>query len=171
MNKTKMVAFAILLGFATFVVYKANQIDNKPVVVYPDVTEIGPSAPVDAPTLGDTGPVIEVTEPIVVVGKVDKAPFRHGSKLCQWYEDAGMRAVADMDGWAESTCSGNTCFLLVHDANMPAPWVMAAWLSESRNKGHDPRKENIELSVFTFEGEAETDHVTYFPKRDVFESY
>lgn len=80
-----------------------------------------------------------------------------------------MRAMSDIDGWAESTCSGNTCFLLVHDSGIPAGWVMAAWISESRDKGHDPRKENVELSVFTFQDGEETDHVIYFPRLDVFE--
>lgn len=168
-NKKQVIGIMLLCCIAAFVVYKANKTDTDPVVMYPNVVEIGPATLPDAPVLEEN--IVVVTEPIVVVGKVDKAPFRHGTKLCQWYEDAGMRAVASLDGWAESTCSRNTCFLLVHDANMPAPWIMAAWLSEARNKGHDPRKENIELSIFTFEGEAETDHVTYFPGRDVFEAY
>lgn len=169
MNK-RNIAIAALIVFAGVVVYKANQVDNKPVVVYPTVT-IGPVTLPDAPVLEEE--IIELPE-VVIVGKVSpeaKTPFRHGTKLCQWYEDAGLRAVASMDGWAESTCTGNTCFLLVHDGGIQAGWIMAAWISEARNKGHDPRKENIELSVFTFRGGEETDHVTYFPKRDVFESY
>jgi len=169
MNNRKEVLVGLGLCLAAaFVIYKANKTDTDPVVMYPNVVEIGPATP-DAPVLEEN--IVVVTEPIIVVGKVDKEPFRSGTKLCNWYEDAGMRAVADMDGWAESTCSVNTCFLLVHDANVPAPWVMAAWLSEARNEGHDPRKENIELSVFTFQGDKETDHIIYFPERDVFEAY
>lgn len=170
MNNRKEVLVGLGLCLAAaFVIYKANKTDTDPVVMYPNVVEIGPVTLPDAPVLEED--IVVVTEPIVVVGKVDKAPFRHGSKLCQWYEDAGMRAVSTADGWAESTCERDTCFLLVHDAGLPAPWIMAAWLSEARNKGHDPRKENIELSVFTFEGDKETDHIIYFPKRDVFEAY
>ena len=164
----KYVAFAALAVLAGFIVYKANQVD-KPVVVYPEVT-IGPAV-ADAPTIADE--IVELPE-VVIVGKVSpeaKTPFRHGTKLCQWYEDAGMRAVADMDGWAESTCTGNTCFLLVHEGELPAGWIMAAWISEARSEGHDPRKENIELSVFTFKGGEEVDHIAYFPRRDVFEAY
>jgi hypothetical protein len=167
MNKRNIVVGAVCLALVGFIVYKANQVGP----AFPDpvtTVEIGP--------IGEPPPVLEediivVTEPIVVIGKVDKAPFRSGTKLCNWYEDAGMRAVADADGWAESTCSVNTCFLLVHEAGIPAPWVMSAWLSEARNEGHDPRKENIELSVFTFEDGKETDHIIYFPSHDVFESY
>lgn len=168
MNK-KHVVVAVLLGLAAFVVYKANQIDTKPVVEYPNVVELGTTTTTDAPVLAEKK-IVELPE-VIIVGRVNKAPFRSGTKLCNWYEDAGMSAVADLDGWAESTCSVNTCFLLVHDANMPAGWIMAAWLSEARSQNHDPRKENIELSVFTFEGDKETDHIIYFPKRDVFESY
>jgi len=166
-NKKQVIAGMVCIALVGFIVYKANQVGP----AFPDpvpTAEIGPAVP-NAPVLEEN--IVVVTEPIIVVGKVDKAPFRSGTKLCNWYEDAGMRAVADMDGWAESTCSVNTCFLLVHEANVPAPWVMAAWLSEARNEGHDPRKENIELSVFTFEGDTETDHIIYFPKRDVFEAY
>lgn len=156
MNK-KHVAIAALLLVTGVVLYKANQVD-KPVVTA--VPTIGPgTAEVLPDPVSDAG-VIEITTPIVV---------RSGTKLCQWYEDAGMRAMSDIDGWAESTCSGNTCFLLVHDSGIPAGWVMAAWISESRDKGHDPRKENVELSVFTFQDGEETDHVIYFPRLDVFE--
>jgi hypothetical protein len=167
MNKRNIVVGAVCLALVGFIVYKANQAGPAFPDPAPEVT-IGP--------IGEPPPVLEediivVTEPIVVIGKVDKAPFRSGTKLCNWYEDAGMRAVADADGWAESTCSVNTCFLLVHEAGIPAPWVMSAWLSEARNEGHDPRKENIELSVFTFEDGKETDHIIYFPSHDVFEAY
>jgi hypothetical protein len=48
---------------------------------------------------------------------------------------------------------------------------MAAWLSEASKAGHDPRIDNVELSVFTFEKGKETSHVIYFPERDVFEAY
>jgi len=119
---------------------------------------------------GGVGGIIDLPE-LIVVGRVNTEPFRHGTKACQWYEDAGMRAVAQLDGYAESTCNGNTCFLLVHDSGMPAGPVMLAWISEARSNKRDPRKEGVELSVFTFEDGEETDHVTYFPKRDVFESY
>jgi len=158
MNK-KHVAIAALLLVTGVVLYKANQVD-KPVVTA--VPTIGPGT---AEVLPD--PVVEITPPVVIVGQLE--PFRHGTKLCQWYEDAGMRAMSDITGTAESICSGNTCFLLVHDSGLPAGWVMAAWISEARDKGHDPRKENVELSVFTFQDGEETDHVIYFPRLDVFE--
>lgn len=167
-NKKQVIGIMVLVALVGFIVYRANQVGP----AFPDpvpTAEIGP-ATTDAPVLEEN--IVVVTEPIiVVVGKLDKEPFRSGTKLCNWYEDAGMRAVADADGWAESTCSVNTCFLLVHDAGIPAPWIMSAWLSEARNEGHDPRKENIELSVFTFQGDKETDHIAYFPDRDVFEAY
>jgi hypothetical protein len=156
MNK-KHAAVAALVLLAGFVIYKVNTQDKPVLIISPGTAEVLPD------------PVIEITTPIVVT--LEKEPFRHGTKLCQWYEDAGMRAVSDMDGWAESTCSGNTCFLLVHDAGLPAGWIMAAWISEARSKGHDPRKEDVELSIFTFRGGKEVDHIAYFPGRDVFESY
>jgi hypothetical protein len=155
MNKKHMAiaALALLVGV---VLYNANTRDK------PVITAISPGT---AEVLPD--PVIEISPPVVITGKLE--PFRHGTKLCQWYEDAGMRAVKDIDGTSESICAGDTCFLLVHDAGMPAGWIMAAWLSEARSGGHNARRENVELSVFTFEDGNETDHVIYFPHLDVFE--
>jgi hypothetical protein len=159
MNK-KRIAIAALLLLTGVVLYKANTQDT-PVVTLPP-------APGTAEVLTVAEPiVVEISPPVVITGKLPA--FRHGTKLCQWYEDAGMRAVKDIDGTSESICAGDTCFLLVHDAGMPAGWIMAAWLSEARSGGHDPRKETVELSVFTFQDGNETDHVIYFPHLDVFE--
>lgn len=165
MSKRNIVVGAVCLAVVGFIVYKANQVGpafpvvvEKPVVVTVDVEP--------------ESEVIELPE-VVVVGEVSpraKTPFRHGTKLCQLWEDIGLASVAELDGTSESTCSGDTCFLLVHDSGMPAYAVMAAWLSEASKIGHDPRIDNVELSVFTFENEEETDHVIYFPRRDVFES-
>jgi hypothetical protein len=146
-------ALAILLAGAMF--YVANKPDKPVATVVPTISP----GTAEVLTVADAG-VIEITTPIVI---------RTGTKLCQWYEDAGMRAMSDIDGWAEATCHDNTCFLLVHDSGIPAGWVMAAWVSEARDSGHDPRKENVELSVFTFKDGEETDHVIYFPHLDVFE--
>ena len=160
MNK-RYIVYAVLLGLAGFVVYKTSQGD-KPVVTPPVTPGIAVILP-DSPVVETPIPVV-VTEPIVV-------ERRSGTKLCQWYEDAGLRAVADMDGWSEATCTQNTCFLLVHETDVPAAWIMSAWLSEARSLDHDPRKENVELSIFTYRGDKETDHIAYFPDRDVFEAY
>jgi hypothetical protein len=158
MNK-KRIAIAALLLLTGVVVYNANTQDKTV------ITAIDPGT---AEVLTVAEPiVVEISPPVVITGKLPA--FRHGTKLCQWYEDAGMRAVKDIDGTSESICAGDTCFLLVHDAGMPAGWIMAAWLSEARSGGHDPRKETVELSVFTFQDGNETDHVIYFPHLDVFE--
>lgn len=149
------------LGAGAFY-YQSGQSTAPPASVEPIVIE--EPIVIDAAT----DALIELPE-VTVVSRTE--PFRSGTKACQWYEDAGMRAVSQLDGHAESTCSGNTCFLLVHDSGMPAGPVMLAWISEARSNDHDPRKENVELSVFTFEDGKETDHIIYFPKRDVFESF
>jgi hypothetical protein len=168
MNKRNIVVGAVCLALVGFIVYKANQVD-KPTFTPPEVT-IGP---IVSNTVEVKDEIITLPE-IVVVGEVSpeaKTPFRHGTKLCQLWEDVGLASVADLDGTAETTCSGDTCFLLVHDSGMPAYLVMAAWLSEASKAGHDPRIDNVELSVFTFEKGKETSDVIYFPERDVFEAY
>jgi hypothetical protein len=45
---------------------------------------------------------------------------------------------------------------------------MAGWLSEARQGGHDPRKEDIQMSVFTFRGGEPYDHAVYYPSLDEF---
>jgi hypothetical protein len=158
MNKKHAIIVALVL-LTGFVVYKVNTQDepvDAPVPVYggaPGTAVLLPDPVYDAG-------VIEITTPIVI---------RTGTKLCQWYEDAGMSAMSNVDGWAEATCHGDTCFLLVHETEVPAGWVMAAWISEARREGRDPRKDNVQLSVFTFKDGEETDHVIYFPHLDVFE--
>ena len=112
----------------------------------------------------ETVEVIDLSEAFIVVSA---DPVVFGTAECRWYGEIGLDIIPD----SETTCTGNTCFLLVHNSNVDAGIIMLAWISAAREEGRDPRKENVELSVFTFMDGKSVDHITYFPKRDVFEAY
>lgn len=160
----KTIVLGVLVALAGITMYLANDATEKPAYTYPkvDVT-IGP---VDVTPEAEPE-VIELPE-VVITGKVSKGPVLHGSKLCRWYERAGIRAAHEAGEWLESTCEEDTCFLLVHETTVPSAYIMAGWLSEARQAGHDPRQDHIELSVFTFRGGEPYDHVIYFPSTDTF---
>lgn len=160
-DKKTTVVFAILVVLAAVTMYRVK-------------TQEKVSEPTPLPEIGmqtfdtpEEPEVIELPE-VVITSKPSKGPVLHGSKLCRWYERAGIRAAHEAGEWLESTCHEDTCFLMVHETTVPSAYIMAGWLSEARQAGHDPRKDHIELSVFTFRGGEPYDHVIYYPSTDTF---
>lgn len=87
-------------------------------------------------------------------------------RLCNWYGKIGLLSLPEIR--AETTCQYNTCFLLVHDTDLEASFVILAWLSSLVERGHSPSEDGIQMSVFTFKEGKNTDHVIYFPSHDIF---
>ena len=166
MNK-RTVVLAVLVLLAGITLYKVNQMEKVEKPYYPSLDQIMPETTPE-PVAEDL--VIELPE-VVITGKVPKGPVLHGTKICREYESFGITAAHEAGDWLESTCHNNTCFLMVHETTVPATFIMAGWLSEARNRGHDPRKDGIELSVFTFRGGEPFDHVIYFAGQDEFDGY
>jgi len=157
-NNLTIVLAALVMVASVTTVYLIDKSHNKTEVVYPSIPQItGKEDVIELPEVTISVPVPK-----------DNGPVLHGSKLCRWYESAGIRAAYEAGDWLESTCQENTCFLMIHETTVPSAYIMAGWLSEARQAGHDPHKDNIELSVFTFRGEKPYDHVIYYPSTDTF---
>lgn len=173
----KTIVLAALVALAGVTVYLANKADDKTGVTYPTIPEIMgeeivvTEAPGE-PTVDEDG-VVELPEiTISVPVPKDNGPVLHGTKICRWYERAGITAAHEAGEWLESTCEVNTCFLMVHEANVPAIYIMAGWLSEANTNGRDPAKDGVDLSVFTFDKDGNPlDHAVYIAGHDEFDTY
>ena len=175
----KTIALAALVVVGAFIVYKANQVEKVTEPYYPSLPEImgeepAPPAVVEVEVVREEEiielPEIVITAPVPkVVEEPKEVRPKPDSPLVRLWKKAAANAVAQLEADFDITSYGNTVYLVVHETEMPCYAIMAAWLSEGSKLGHDPRIDNMFVSLFVVDAKGlEMCHIIYDPERDRF---